>query len=48
MSVMRCISDICASRSSCPLIAMCGRLSVGKSELSGFAGLVGAAMCSAC
>jgi len=24
------------------------RLSVGKSELSGFAGLVGAAMCSAC
>ncbi len=32
----------------CLLIAMCGRLPVGKGFLDGDAGLVGAAMCSAC
>jgi hypothetical protein len=36
------------SRESRQAIAMCGRLSVGKSELNGSAALVGAAMCSTC
>ena len=31
-----------------PLIAMCGRLPVGKGFLDGYAELVGAAMCPAC
>ena len=45
---MRTIPAVPDDRRISPFIAMCGRLSVGKSELSGSAGLVGAAMCSTC
>ena len=35
-------------KAECPLSTLCGRLPVGKDVLELSAGLVGAAMCSAC